>query len=132
MDRECPLAVGVDIVEIDRVAALLARHPLRFAGRYFTPGERADCGGRPDRYAARWAAKEAVAKALGTGLGAVRAADVEVVRLPSGAPVLRLHGSAAERAGALGLDHWSVSLSHSRTHAVAAVVATATAQRYVK
>ena len=117
------IAVGVDLVEVDRVARILARHPDRFPERYFTPRERADCRASPARLAARWAAKEAAAKALGTGLGPVGARDVEVVRGECGAPQLELHGAARVRARSCGFTHWSVSLSHTSGHAMAVVVA---------
>lgn len=119
------LGVGIDLVDIDRIRRLLHRHP-RFAQQRFTVGERSWCDRRRDpaeRYAARFAAKEATLKALGVGLGAVRLVDVEVVRTPSGAPDLLLHGSAAELAEVQGVAGWKVSLTHSETVAAAVVVA---------
>jgi holo-[acyl-carrier protein] synthase len=119
------VGVGVDLVDIDRMRDLLARRP-RFAQERFTAGERAWCDRRRDpaeRYAARFAAKEAALKALGVGLGAARLVDLEVVRDPSGAPRLALHGSAAQLAAERGVTGWHLSLSHSRALATAVVVA---------
>jgi holo-[acyl-carrier protein] synthase len=118
------LSVGVDLVEIRRVAALVARYSERFTGRVFTPGELADCGGRAESLAARWAAKEAVAKALGTGIGAVGWQEIEVVRGESGCPGVLLHGSAAILAAERGLVRWALSLAHDGGMALAFVVAT--------
>jgi holo-[acyl-carrier protein] synthase len=117
------LASGVDLVDVDRVRAVLHRHPDRFLDRYFTAFERDQCGRVAERVATRWAAKEAVAKALGTGFGPVGWREIEVRCLANGAPTVVLYGAAAQRASALGLDSWSLSLSHSPTQAVAFVVA---------
>jgi holo-[acyl-carrier protein] synthase len=119
------VGIGVDLVDIDRIRDLLARRP-GFAVRVFTPAERAWCDRRRDpaeRYAARFAAKEAVLKALGVGLGSIPLADIEVVRAESGAPSVALHGVGAELAAARGVVGWHLSLSHSRTLATAMVVA---------
>lgn len=118
------LSVGVDLVEIRRIAALVARHGERFTGRVFTPGEVADCGGRAESLAARWAAKEAVAKALGTGIGAVGWQEIEVVRGESGCPAVQLHGRAATLAAERGLARWALSLAHDGGLALAFVVVT--------
>jgi holo-[acyl-carrier protein] synthase len=118
------LAVGVDLVEVRRIAALVERHGERFTGRVFTPGERADCGGRAESLAARWAAKEAVAKALGTGIGAVGWQEIEVLRGESGCPAVLLHGRAAALAADRGLARWALSLAHDGGLALAFVVAT--------
>ncbi len=116
------LRAGIDLVEIDRFAQAVARHGERLLQRVFTPLEREQCGGRVASLAARFAAKEAVAKALGTGIGAVRWVDIEVVNDDQGAPHLRLHGEAARQAVALGIAAWAISLSHSRGCAAAVVV----------
>ncbi|MBM3940726.1 MAG: holo-[acyl-carrier-protein] synthase [SAR202 cluster bacterium] len=116
------LAVGVDIVEIDRVAATLARFGNRFLERVYTPGEIAYCRGRAPQLAARFAAKEAVMKALGTGTRGVGWREVEVTRARSGQPAVVLHGRAAARAERLGLTSLVISLSHSKAYAVASVV----------
>lgn len=118
------LAAGVDMVEIERVARAGQRHGGRFDERFFTPQELAYCQGRADRLAARFAAKEAVAKALGTGIGDVRWADIEVVTDEQGRPRLLLHNEAARLAAELGLKEWAISLSHTATHAIALAVAT--------
>jgi len=120
-----PLALGVDLVEVARIGNALRRHPVRFLTRHFTAVEREQCGADPARLAARWAAKEAAAKALGTGIGAVRWTDLEVVCDPRGTPRLRLHGHAGAKAEALRLAAWSVSLTHTAGHALAVVAALA-------
>lgn len=118
------IGVGIDLIEIDRIAAALARRP-RFAERCFTPDEAAYCASRaypPQHYAARFAAKEAVGKALGVGM--TRWREVEVVR-GRGAPTVALHGRYRERAAALGVTRISLSLTHSRGMAAAVAVAEA-------
>ena len=117
------LATGVDIIEIERFAALLARQGERFKQRFYTPRELEQSGGRVESLAVRFAAKEAVSKALGTGMGKVRPIDMEIVRDARRAPHLHLHGEAKRLADRLGLRTWSVSLSHSEAYAVAFVVA---------
>ena len=123
-DAAGPAAVGIDAIEPARVAALAARWGERFLGRVFTPAERAVCRERPASLAARFAAKEAVAKALGTGVGAVAWREIEILANARGGPVLVLHGAAADRAASLGLRHWAVSLTHLAGVALALVVAT--------
>ena len=117
------LATGVDLIEIERVQDSLKRYGERFAQRVFTPGELALCGENQTSLAARFAAKEAVAKALGTGIGQVRWQEIEILHNEAGAPLLYLHGDAQQLADVLGLQHWSLSLSHTKTHALAFVVA---------
>jgi holo-[acyl-carrier protein] synthase len=117
--------LGVDIVEIDRMREALTRHP-RMKERLFSEEERAYCEARnkPEiHYAMRFAAKEAVLKALGTGFSGVRFRDVEVVRDERGRPVPRLSGKAAEFAGAAGVVEMHLSLSFTHTNAVASAVA---------
>lgn len=115
---------GIDLIDTGRVAAGIERHGERFLQRFFTPGERADCEDRPQRLAARLAAKEAVAKALGTGIGAVRWRDIEVrCDGAAGRPELHLHGAAASVAAGLGLTRWDVSLTHTAGQAAAVAVA---------
>ncbi len=122
------LAHGIDVIEVQRIAEILLQHGDRFRARVFTAGERAQCAGdarEAARLAARFAAKEAALKALGTGLAdGMTWHDVEVVTHDSGRPLLALHGRAAQKARALGLTQWSVSLSHTRTLASASVIAT--------
>lgn len=117
------LQVGVDLVEISRIAAVLCRHGQRFLDRIYTPAEQARSRGRPAELAVRFAAKEAAMKALGTGRIGVGWREVEVLSDPRGRPLLRLHGRAAARAAALGLANFALSLSHERSMAVAMVVA---------
>lgn len=119
------LAVGIDAVEIDRFRALLDRRPA-VVDRLFTAGERARGERASDpapRLAARFAAKEAVMKALGVGLGAFGFHDVEVVTAESGAPAVVLRGAAADLASRQGLTTWRVSLTHTDRVAEAVVVA---------
>ena len=116
------VGVGVDAIEIARFAAALERRP-RLGDRCFTEAEAAYCRSRafpPQHFAARFAAKEAVGKAL--GLGMTRWREVEVVR-GRGAPSVALHGRYAERAEALGVTRIALSLTHSRTDAIAVAVA---------
>ncbi len=117
------IRTGVDLIAVGRVESLLERYGARFAHRVFTDRELEACKGRPDRLAARLAAKEAVSKALGTGIGQVAWREIEVVSDSSGRPELRLEGRAAELAAELGLRLWSVSLSHTQEQAVAFVIA---------
>ena len=117
------VASGVDLIEIDRVQAVIERHGQRYLERVFTAGERELCGKRSESLAARFAAKEAVSKALGCGLGEVSFHDIEVLKDERGAPKLFLHGVAAQKAAEQGLVNWSISLSHSLSHAIAMVVA---------
>jgi holo-[acyl-carrier protein] synthase len=117
------VGLGVDAIEIERFAAALARRP-RLAERCFTEAEAAYCRARAfpaQHFAARFAAKEAVGKALGVGM--TRWREVEVVR-ERGAPAILLHGRYASRAAALGVEAVAVSLTHSRTLAVAVALAT--------
>jgi holo-[acyl-carrier protein] synthase len=117
------LSVGVDIVEIERIAAVLERHGSRFLQRIYTEREVAYCRGRVAELAARFAAKEAASKALGTGMRGIRWRDIEVLPDGRGKPLLYLHGAALARAQELGLREFAVSLSHSRDFAVAVVAA---------
>jgi len=117
--------LGVDIVEIDRMAAALQRHP-QMRERLFSKAEQAYCEGRnrPEiHYALRFAAKEAVLKALGTGFSGMKFTDVEVVRDAGGRPTPRLGGRAAEVAEEIGVRELHLSLSYTHTTAVASAVA---------
>jgi holo-[acyl-carrier protein] synthase len=116
---------GVDLVEIARIWAAIVRHKERFLERVYTEREVAQCQERTESLAARFAAKEATAKALGTGIWrhGIAWTDIEIVRADHGAPSLHLHGAALQRATILGWATWSVSLSHDREHAIAFVVA---------
>lgn len=129
-----PIGVGLDLVDVDRVERALARTP-GLVTRLFTPRERAYCESgraptaRAQRFAARFAAKEAVMKALGVGLGGIGWRDVEVRRADDGRPSLWVTGRAAELATLLGVAHWSVSLTHTATVAGAVVVASGRGNR---
>ena len=118
------IGVGVDVVDVARFRLALDRHP-RLLGRLFTDAECRDAALRPERLAARFAAKEAVLKALGEGLGAVPWRSIEVARTPEGSPLVRLHGAASALADGRGVQDWHLSLSHTSSTAVAFVVATA-------
>lgn len=117
------LATGVDLIEIDRVQTVISRHGKHYLERVFTPAERDLCGTRMESLAVRFAAKEAVAKALGSGIGEVTFQDIEILQDEQGAPILHLLGKAAIKADLLGLTTWSLSLSHSHTMAIAMVTA---------
>jgi holo-[acyl-carrier protein] synthase len=119
----CALAVGVDLVEVRRIAELMADYGERFMRRVYTEHELTSCRGRAASLAARWAAKEAAAKALGTGIGPVGFTDIEVFMDEAGCPHLHLHGRAADLAAERGLSRWAVSLSHDGGMAIAFVVA---------
>lgn len=121
------IGVGTDIIEIDRVKGAVERSGSRFLERVFTFGERLFCDARRDCfacYAARFAAKEAVLKALGSGLSGCRWVDVEVSRINGGRPEILLHGAAAEMAKERGIATVLISLSHDRERAVAFAIAT--------
>jgi len=115
---------GVDLIEIPRIQSALDRFGERFLKRVFTAGEIAECKGKAEALAVRFAAKEAVTKALGTGIGPVTWLEVETLSKRSGEPYIVLHGRAELIANYLGLAAWAVSLSHSRDNAIAVVVAT--------
>ncbi|MGI8755524.1 MAG: holo-ACP synthase [Acidimicrobiales bacterium] len=119
------IGIGVDLVDVDRMRRVLARTPT-LVDRLFTDGEKAYARGAVDpaeRFAVRFAAKEAAMKALGVGLGAVDWHDIEVVRADSGAPLLRIAGRAEKLADAAGVSEWRLSLTHTSTLAEAVVVA---------
>jgi holo-[acyl-carrier protein] synthase len=126
------LRTGVDLIEIERIGRAVERHGDRFLTRVFTAGEIIQSCGRLESLAGKFAAKEAAAKALGTGVwrNGIGWLDFEVRKDPeTGAPELDLHRAAAARARKMGLDHWSLSISHDRTHTVAFVVAIQTQDR---
>ena len=117
------LSAGVDIIEIERVRSVLERHPERFLDRVYTQGEVRHCRGRIAELAARFAAKEAVMKALGTGVRGIGWREIEILPNRRGNPFVLLHGNALARAQKLGVSTMDISLSHSRYYAVASVVA---------
>jgi holo-[acyl-carrier protein] synthase len=120
--------VGVDLIEVSRVERIFNRYGERFLHRVYTPAEVLYTRGRVPELAARFAAKEAVSKALGVGMrllarDGIYWHDVEVLGDHRGRPEIRLTGRAAERAAELGITEWAVSLSHTQEHAIAFVVA---------
>jgi holo-[acyl-carrier protein] synthase len=120
------VGLGLDIAEIDRMEAAITRHGAAIIERLFTPREAAYCESHRnkfERYAARFAAKEAAMKALGTGWRTgVRWRDIEVVREPSGKPTLELRGAAGERANKMGVKNISLTITHSGNLALAEVI----------
>ena len=117
-----PYAVGIDLIAISRVRAVIEKHDGRFLRRVYTPEEVAFCRGRVPELAARFAAKEAVMKALGTGARGVAWREIEVLPDRRGKPLIYLYGRAKERADRIGLRALDVSLTHEGDFAVAAVV----------
>ncbi len=117
------LRSGVDILEIDRLVQLQAEIKPRFLARVFTPDELRICNGSDGGLAGRFAVKEAVAKALGCGIGAVSWQDIEILQGQSGEPLLVLHGKALEMSNQMGIQTWSVSISHSASLAIGFAVA---------
>src|SRR5213082_3145851 len=117
---------GIDIAEVPRIAQAIVRFGERFVRRVFTDGEIRYCdskANRVERYAARFAAKEAAMKALGTGWNrGVRWRDIEVRRQPGGRPTLVFSGKAAEFAAGLGANHFALSLTHTASEAIAQVI----------
>lgn len=118
------LRTGVDLIEVNRIAESIERYGARFLNRVFTELEQRECAGRVPSLAVRFAAKEAVAKALGCGIGDVTWLEIEVRSDVRKAPYLVLSGEGERVANELGLKTWSVSLSHTESQAVAFVVAT--------
>lgn len=117
------LTTGVDIIEIERIREAIKRHGDRFLKKVYTGTELSQSRQHPASLAARFAAKEAVSKALGCGIGPVGWRDIEIRLDEARRPGVYLSGPARELAARLGLDRWQVSLSHSQTQAVAFVVA---------
>jgi len=120
------IGIGVDTVEIDRLKNAVERLGERFLNRIFTPSEQCYCDHKRDRYAryaARFAAKEAVFKAMGTGIAGVRWTDVEVGKIAEGCPIVQLHHKTAILAGKKGIGEIKISLSHDQARAMAFAVA---------
>src|SRR6188474_1820502 len=111
--------LGIDIIKVDRIRATLERFGARFAGRVLTPTEQRYVRDRPETFAGRWAAKEAVSKVLGLGVRGIGWRDIEIERLPTGQPAIRLHGRAEARAEQLGMERIAVSITHESDYAVA-------------
>jgi len=117
------LRSGIDLVDVQRLADLKPAIRERFLRRVYTPRELQACQGSFESLAGRFAAKEAVAKALGVGIGPVAWQEIEIFAAASGEPVLQLHGAARAAAEQQGLQTWSISISHTRTQAIAMAVA---------
>ncbi len=113
---------GVDLIEIPRIAAVRERYPVRFLEKVFTPGERRYARNRAPQLASRFAAKEAVMKALGTGVRGIPWKSIEVTRKRGGPPEIALHGPALVRAERMGVLRIALSLTHSKEFAAASVV----------
>ena len=111
--------LGIDIIKVDRIRAAIERFGDRFWRRVLTEGEHRYVRNRPENFAGRWAAKEAVSKVLGLGVRGVGWRDIEIVRLPTGQPTVKLGGRAAVRAEQLGMGRIAVSISHEGDYAVA-------------
>jgi len=116
------IGVGIDVVDVPRFTIVLGRRP-RIIERLFTEGEQRDARGKSERLAARFAAKEAVMKSLSVGAGSVPWKSIEVVKAPSGAPSVRLHGAASALAALRGASEFHISLTHTAMTAAAFVVA---------
>jgi len=111
--------LGIDIIKVARIRGTLERFGPRFSSRVLTPAEQRYVRDRPETFAGRWAAKEAVSKVLGLGVRGIGWRDIEIERLPTGQPAVRLHGRAARRAEQLGMARITVSISHESDYAVA-------------
>lgn len=111
--------LGIDIVKVERIRAALTRFGPRFSRRVLTEAERRYVRDRPETMAGRWAAKEAVSKVLGLGVRGIGWRDIEVERMPTGQPAVRLHGRAAARAEQLGMERIALSITHESDYAVA-------------
>lgn len=124
--------LGIDIISVERIRAALERFGQRFSRRVLTDAERRHVRDRPETMAGRWAAKEAVSKVLGLGVWGIGWRDIEIERLPTGQPAVRLHGRAAARAEQLGMGRIAVSITHESDYAVAIAFGIRTAGgRYV-
>jgi len=121
-ERSGRIVVGIDLIEIPRIQRSLDDFGERFLRRVFTERERERYRTRVNELAARFAAKEAISKALGTGIRGIRWQEMEVIANGRGKPIVVLHGSAARRAELLGVTDFDISLTHSRTDAMAFVV----------
>ena len=124
--------LGIDIIKVERIRAALTRFGPRFSRRVLTDTERRYVRDRPETMAGRWAAKEAVSKVLGLGVRGIGWRDIEIERLPTGQPAVRLHGRAADRAIQLGMGRIALSITHESDYAVAIAFGVRTAGgRYV-
>jgi len=121
------IELGIDIVRVQRISDALKRFGDRFSKRILTPAEAAYVRNRPETLAGRWAAKEAVSKVLGLGVRGIGWREIEIERLPTGQPAVRLHDRAARRATQLGMGRIAVSISHESEFAVATAFGVRTA-----
>ena len=117
------IAVGIDIIEVDRVRKVYEHHGERFLNRVFTEMEVRQCRGKATRLAGRFAAKEAISKALGTGIHGVAWREMEIVQLRSGRPTVTLHGNAKRRAELLGISAFDISIADLNAFSIAVAVA---------
>jgi holo-[acyl-carrier protein] synthase len=120
------IAVGIDIIEVGRIRKVFEKHGERFLQRVYTEREVWQCRGKATRLAGRFAAKEAISKALGTGLHGVAWREMEIVQLRSGRPTVTLHGNAKQRAELLGLSAFDVSIADLAEFSIAVAVAVQT------
>ena len=124
--------LGIDIIKVERIHAALQKFGARFSRRVLTPAEQRYVRDRPETFAGRWAAKEAVSKVLGLGVRGIGWKEIEIERLPTGQPAVRLHGRAEARSRQLGMVRIAVSISHEADYAVAIAFGVRTAGgRYV-
>jgi len=124
--------LGIDIIKVARIRETLERFGSRFSSRVLTASEQRYVRDRPGTFAGRWAAKEAVSKVLGLGVRGIGWREIEIERLPTGQPAVRLHGRAEQRAAQLGMDRIALSISHESDYAVAIAYGIRTAGgRYV-
>jgi holo-[acyl-carrier protein] synthase len=124
--------LGIDIIKVDRIRAAIDKFGARFSRRVLTPNEQRYVRDRAETFAGRWAAKEAVSKVLGLGVRGIGWRDIEIERLPTGQPAVRLHGRAEERSRQLGMARIAVSITHESDYAVAIAFGVRTAGgRYV-
>jgi holo-[acyl-carrier protein] synthase len=118
-DADATPEIGLDVIRVERIREALDRFGARFEARVLTPAEARYVRRRPETFAGRWAAKEAVSKVLGLGVRGVGWREIEIERLPTGQPSVRLHGRAARRADQLGMERIAVSITHEREYALA-------------
>ena len=116
------LVNGVDIVEVPRIKRISEQYGSRFLHRIYTPLEISYCKGRAQQLASRFAGKEAMMIALGTGIRGIPWKDIEIIRLKGKPPTIQLHRKAAKRAQDLGISSIALSLSHSKEYAIASIV----------
>src|SRR4026209_184326 len=121
--------LGIDIIQVARIQGTIAKFGRRFSRRVLTEAEDRYVRDRPENFAGRWAAKEAVSKVLGLGVRGVGWTEIEIQRLPTGQPAVRLPGRARQRAEQLGMERIAVSISHEAEYAVASAFGIRTAGR---